>query len=318
MKKIVLKLLFVLTAVSVSLYGQTATVNVASDLTNGTEGNLNNAISKVITADPTGKQLSNTVFKLEANGYYLLTGTITTPAHSHLYLVGPAPGLTQATALPQIAWTASGGVTTTFSFDCGGDLTMTNVWVLCANGSGAQVSSAIVLEDDSIADLSGGKGENLWMDGCIIDYMGIGNGGGAIEPSCQHFRGHITNTYFRNMTDSHYRYYGRAVSWTYQSTTWHTDTLNFENCTFSNCGYAYMQESPEYGILCNIQPLHVCKHDDVHVRVIVLVLAVGNELCVFKLVLVWRHSFGRWCEPFRSRRNGQHRQRSNIWIYSAL
>ena len=246
MKKIVIALIFVLMAVSVSLYGQTTTVNVASDLTNGTEGNLNNAISKVITADPTGKQLSNTLFKLEANGYYILTGTITTPAHSHLYLAGPAPGLTQATALPQIAWTASGGVTTTFSFDCGGDLTMTNVWVLCANGAGAQVSSAIVLEDDSLANVSG-KGENLWMDGCIVDYMGIGNGGGAIEPSCQKFRGHITNTYFRNMTDSHYRYYGRAVSFTYQSTTWHTDTLMFENCTFSNCGYAYMQESPEYG-----------------------------------------------------------------------
>jgi hypothetical protein len=208
---------------------------------------LNNAISKVINADPTGKQLSNTVFKLEANGYYILTGTITTPPHSHLYLAGPAPGLTQATALPQIAWTNSGGVTTTFSLDCGGDLTMTNVWVLCARTSGAQVSSAIVLEDDSLANLPGAKGENLWFDNCIIDYMGIGNGGGAIEPSCAHFRGHINNTYFRNMTDSHYRYYGRAISWTYQSTTWHTDTLAFENCTFSNCGYAYMQETPEYG-----------------------------------------------------------------------
>jgi hypothetical protein len=246
MKKIVIALLFVVAMLSVPLFAQTTVVNVVSDITNGTEGNLNNAISKVINADPTGKQLSNTLFKLEANGYYILTGTITTPPHSHLYLAGPVPGLVQATSLPQIAWTNSGGVTTTFSFDCGGDLTMTNVWILCARTSGAQVSSAIVLEDDSLANLSGAKGENLWFDNCIIDYMGIGNGGGAIEPSCQHFRGHLTNTYFRNMTDSHYRYYGRAISWTYQSTTWHTDTLIFENCTFSNCGYAYMQEAPEY------------------------------------------------------------------------
>jgi hypothetical protein len=56
----------------------------------------------------------------------------------------------------------------------------------------------------------------------------------------------INNTYFRNFTDPHYRYYGRPVSWTYQSTTWHTDSLSFENCTFANCGYDYMQESPEY------------------------------------------------------------------------
>ena len=246
MKKIACALFLVAAMVSVSLFAQTNTVNVVSDLTTSTEGNLNNAINQVITADPTGAQLSNTVFQLEANGYYILTGTITTPPHSHLYVVGPDPGLTQATALPQIVWTTSGGVATTLNFDCYGDLTMKNIWIMCATTSGTQAGSSIVIEDDSLANLSG-KGEHLWMDGCIIDYKGIGNGGGAIEPNCRHFRGHITNSYFRNMTDSHYRYYGRAVSWTYQSTTWHTDTLSFENCTFSNCGYAYMQEAPEYG-----------------------------------------------------------------------
>jgi hypothetical protein len=245
MKKIVLSLLLIVAAVSVSLYGQTVTVKVTSDLTNSTEGNLNTAISNVINADPTGAKLSNTVFQLEAYGYYILTGSITTPAHSHLYLVGPDPGLTQQTALPQIVWSNSGGVTTTFNFDCGGDLTMKNIWILCARSSGAQVGSSIAIEDDSLANLSG-KGEIASFDGCIIDYQSIGNGGGAIEPACRHFRCHITNTYFRNFTDTHYRYYGRPVSWTYQSTTWHTDTLIFENCTFANCGYVYMQESPEY------------------------------------------------------------------------
>ncbi len=244
MKKTVTAL-FVAAALSVSLYAQTATVVVHSDATSGTEGNLNTAINNVITADPTGNQLSNTVFQLEPYGYYILTSTITTPPHAHLYLVGPDPGTTQATALPQVVWTTSGGVTTTFNFDCYGDVTMKNIWILCARTSGAQVGSSFVIEDDSLANLSG-KGEHLDMDGCIIDYQSIGNGGGAIEPACRHFRGKITNTYFRNMTDPHYRYYGRPVSWTYQSTTWHTDSLIFENCTIANAGYAYMQEAPEY------------------------------------------------------------------------
>ena len=228
----------------ISLFAQTDTISVPTDL--GSGGNLNTAIANVITADPTGKTLSNTVFKLAPDGSYILTGTITTPAHAHLYLVGPTPGNTQATALPQILWTTSGGVTTTYNFDCYGDLTMKNVWILCANVGNAQIGTSIVIEDDSLANLPGGKGEHLDMEGCIIDCQSIGNGGGAIEPSCQHFRGSIINTYFRNFTDPHYRYYGRPVSWTYGSTTWHTDTLAFENCTFANCGYVYMQESPEY------------------------------------------------------------------------
>jgi hypothetical protein len=233
--------------IPVSLYAQMDTVVVQSDLTTGTEGNLNTAIGNVIKQDSINhtNKFSNTVFMLQPYGYYVLTATITTPPHSHFYLVGPNPGSTQDSALPQIVWTASGGVTTTFNFDCYGDVTMKNVWILCARTDGSQVGTSIVIEDDSLANVSG-KGEHLDMDGCIIDYMNIGNGGGAIEPSCKHFRGKITNTYFRNMTDPHYRYYGRPISWTYQSTTWHTDSLIFENCTIANCGYAYMQEAPEY------------------------------------------------------------------------
>ncbi|HTX19009.1 MAG TPA: T9SS type A sorting domain-containing protein [Bacteroidota bacterium] len=242
MKPFVLALLCLL--LPVILVAQTDTVNVPSD--QGAGGNLNTAIANVITADPTGAKFSNTVFKLEAGGFYILTGTITTPSHAHFYLVAPAPGSTPATSLPQIVWTTAGGVTTTYNFDCYGDVTMKNIWILCGNTLGSQIGSSMVIEDDTLANTSG-KGEHLDMDGCIIDYQSIGNGGGAIEPSCQHFRGHITNTYFRNLTDPHYRYYGRPVSWTYQSTSWHTDTLTFENCTISNVGYAYMQESPEYG-----------------------------------------------------------------------
>ena len=74
----------------ISLFAQTDTVDVPSDA--GSGGNLNTAIANVITADPTGAALSNTVFRLQPYGYYILTGTITTPAHAHLYLVGPTPG----------------------------------------------------------------------------------------------------------------------------------------------------------------------------------------------------------------------------------
>jgi len=248
MKHFIWSMFFAAVMVPALLYAQTDTVVVVSDLVSGPgSGNLNNAISQVIKADSINhtNNFSNTVFELQPYGYYLLTATITTPAHSHFYLLGPTPGKTQATSLPQIAWTTSGGVTTTFNFDCYGDVTMTNIWILCANGSGAQVGSSLVIEDDSLADQSG-KGERATFTDCIIDYMSIGNGGGAIEPQCKQFHGTIINTYFRNMSDPHYRYYGRPVSWTYQSTTWHTDTLIFENCTVTNCGYAYMQEAPCY------------------------------------------------------------------------
>ena len=69
MRQFVFALLFVV--LPVSLAAQTVTVNVPSD--QGSGGNLNTAIADVISADPTGAQLSNTVFKLEANGYYILT-----------------------------------------------------------------------------------------------------------------------------------------------------------------------------------------------------------------------------------------------------
>ena len=222
---------------------QVDTVRVPSDA--GSGGNLNTAIQNVINADPTGAQFSNTVFKLEPRGYYILVTTITTPAHSNFRLEGPIPGNTSGTALPQIVWTTSGGVTTTYNFDLFGDASFKNVWIMCANVLGAQVGTSILIEDDSLANLSG-KGEHFTMTNCIIDYQGIGNGGGAIEPACRHFRAKLINTYFRNLTDAHYRYYGRPVSWTYQSTTWHTDSISFENCTIANVGYGYMQESPEY------------------------------------------------------------------------
>ena len=158
--------------------------------------------------------------------------------------------------------------------------------MLCANGNGAQIGTSIVIEDDSAANLSG-KGEILDMDGCIIDYQSIGNGGGAIEPSCEHFRGHISNTYFRNLTDPHYRYYGRPVSWTYQSSTWHTDTIAFENCTIANVGYGYMQEAPEYADHVSFNHCTFANTMMYTTESSVLVVAIDNELRFCELIYVW-------------------------------
>ncbi len=248
MKYFVRLLLFLgVVMIPLVLQAQTDTIVVTSDLTTSTQGNLNNAINTVIVADSVNhtNHFSNTVFMLQPYGYYILTGTITTPAHSHFYLEGPPAGNTQLTAPAQVVWSSNGGVSTTYNFDCYGDLSMKNVWILCATTIGSQVGSSLVIEDDSLANLSG-KGEIATFENCIFDYQPIGNGGGEIEPACRHFHCKITNTYFRNFTDPHYRYYGRPVSWTYQSTTWHTDSLTFENCTLANCGYDYMQEAPEY------------------------------------------------------------------------
>jgi hypothetical protein len=82
MKIFFLSLLFALIMMPISLYAQMDTITVISDYTNSTEGNLNTAISNVIVADSVNhtSKFSNTVFLLQPYGYYILTGTITTPS----------------------------------------------------------------------------------------------------------------------------------------------------------------------------------------------------------------------------------------------
>jgi hypothetical protein len=67
-------------------FAQVDTCRVASDV--GTGGNLNDSVTAVIGRDPTFAKFNNTVFKLEPYGYYILTATITTPAHSNFRLEG--------------------------------------------------------------------------------------------------------------------------------------------------------------------------------------------------------------------------------------
>jgi len=42
-------------------------------------------------------------------------------------------------------------------------------------------------------------------------------------------------------------YYGRAVSFPFDVPGYHTDNISFENCTFTNLGYVYMQEGTNWG-----------------------------------------------------------------------
>jgi hypothetical protein len=93
--------------------------------------------------------------------------------------------------------------------------------------------------------IDGQRGE---FDGVIFDYGAISSeGSGVVSLKARHFRGIFWNCYFRNCVDQHFRYYGRAVSFPFGSTGWHTDSIRFDNCTFANMGYVYNQEGYEYG-----------------------------------------------------------------------
>ena len=239
MKKVVTLLILAL-IMSVSLYAQTPkdTVNVESDIE---EGNLNVAVQTAIDAGT----LSNTVFKLEPYGYYVLTGTIVTPQGEKLEIVAPKP--TSEMAPPQIVWTSGGGVNTDYNFDCYGDVTMKNIWIRYADVSGLQVGSCLNIRDDELANTSG-KGEVAEFDNVIFDYAPCpaNNSSGAVQSAAKQFHGTFTNCYFKNCIDEHLRYYGRALSFPYQSTEWHNTLVYFENCTFANMGYVLMQEGNEY------------------------------------------------------------------------
>jgi hypothetical protein len=229
------------------LLAQTDTVDVPDffDPVAGGEGTLNNAIAAKITAGT----LSNTVFRLKSWGYYVLSSTITVPAGKKLTIIGRDPvaasWTVQDSATPMICWTPSTSVTKTFNFDCFGDIEMKNVWILYATTQmediGSQVGSALVIDQDTTDNVNNGVFKNV-----IFDYAPIGPGGGSVTVQAKHARLSFENCYWRNCTDTHFRYYGRAVSFLYGSAGWHIDSLSFVNTTFANMGYVIMQEGAEY------------------------------------------------------------------------
>lgn len=227
---------------SLQSFAQKDTVEVPDVYTSGgQEGTLNVAVE---TAIAQGK-LSNTVFKLIPYGLYILTGTISTanlPGET-LEIVAPPPGNTQQTSPPMIAWTTSTAPNKTFSFDIAGEIIMKNVWLLYGSTDGTRTGSAIRVGDS--ASVSGGR---CTFENVIFDYAPIaGNAAGCVQIFATHFKGKFTNCYFKNCGDQHFRYYGRALSFAYDSHGLHADSVLFENCTFANIGYVYMQEGAEYG-----------------------------------------------------------------------
>lgn len=229
--------LFFMTIVCISLYAQKTEVVVDDFFETTQEGTLNRAVEEAISAGT----LSNTVFKLKPYGLYILDGSIITPAGQTLEIIADPPGETQETAPPMICWTADAAPTKTYLFDVAGEIKMKNVWLLWATPNGQRVVSTIRVGDS--ATVSGGRCE---FENVMFDYVNQ-NSSGAIQPYATHFKGYFKNCYFRNATDTHFRYYSRAVSVPFAATGLHVDSLMFENCTFANIGYVYMQEAGNYG-----------------------------------------------------------------------
>lgn len=259
-------------------FAQTDTVDVPGDIP-PTIGRLNDAI----TAAATSGNLSRTVFRLEPHGRYVLTGTITVPAGEHLTIIAPKPGAIQGSAPPQLVWSDTAGFLQ-FSFRCFGNITLKNLWLLYARTDGRKMSVSLQIEDspDTV------NGQVAVFDGVIFDRSGIpANASGAVGITAKHFRGRFTDCYFRNCVDDHFPYYGRAVSFPYNSGGRHADSVTFENCTFANIGYVYQQESGNYA---DFLKFNHCTF----LNVVMFPLESGwwKQLAVTNCVFVNTHMFG--------------------------
>ncbi|HNW58599.1 MAG TPA: T9SS type A sorting domain-containing protein [bacterium] len=229
---------------SVTLFAQQKDTTYVNGLySGGAEGGLNEAIKAVADAG----NLSKTVFKLNAYDWYVINGTIEVPKGQTLEIVAPKPGATQQTAPPQILWTASSSVTKNFLIAVYGDLIMKNIWVRFADAAGVQTGTPIVFEGNDESG-PGAQGDYGTFDGCIFEFMPCPaqTASGSVCVRSKYFHGSFINCYFRNCVDRHYMYYGRAVSFPFDVPGYHTESISFENCTFANMGYVYMQEGTNY------------------------------------------------------------------------
>lgn len=222
--------LLVMLCFSSMLYAQKDTVSVQGYYESGNQyGTLNDAIDAAIA----NGTINTTVFKLTPYEIYVLNRSIYLDHGQNLEIVAPKPlragegtaEEVQNSAPPQIVWTEE-PIDRGYIIQSYGDVVMKNIWVRYADILGNKVaSSSIVFENQQDAN----DPEQGDFDGCIFDYAGIGvEAGGAITVKANHFVGNFTNCYFRNLSDNHFQYYGRAVSFPYQSTEWHYDKLLFE------------------------------------------------------------------------------------------
>jgi hypothetical protein len=261
------RLLMCAVFLSVSLFAQQKdTTEVKGMYSGGVEGELNAAVQTAIDA---GK-LSKTVFKLKLYDWYVLNGEIDVPTGETLEIVAPPCGNNQNGAPPQILWTASSSVTKNFLIDVYGDLTLKNVWIRYADAAGVQTGTPIVFDGDTTG--VGGKAQYGVFENCVFEYMPCPavTASGSVCVRSKHFNGSFRNCFFRNCTDRHYMYYGRAVSFPYDVPGYHTDSITFENCTFTNMGYVYMQEKGDYA-------------DNVHFN-----------HCTFYNIVMWPLEYGWW------------------------
>jgi hypothetical protein len=241
------RLLLVTVFLSSILFAAKDTVEVKGYYEAGTYGTLNDAIQAAID----GGTINNTVFKLKPYEIYVLSRSIYMDQGQNLEIVAPKPlragdadpVTVQNSAPPQIVWTEE-GIDRTYIIQSYGDVTLKNIWVRYSDFLGSKVSSTISMENQDAAN----DPERIDLDGCLLDYDGIGSeSGGAVNCKADHLVGKFTNCFWRNNSDNHFRYYGRAISFPYQSSGWHYDSVYFENCTFTNIGRVCMIEGNEYG-----------------------------------------------------------------------
>ncbi|MEJ2544861.1 MAG: T9SS type A sorting domain-containing protein [Calditrichaceae bacterium] len=235
-------LFFTVIIITVGFIFAQDTVYVDGIYTGGAVGSLNDAIDAAKDAGT----INNKVFKLTQFDVYVLSKSIFINLGESLEIVADKPGDDQDSAPPQIVWTDQ-DVNTAYIIQSYGDVTLKNIWVRHADLLGNQISTSITFED-SIGEGQDIDKERGTFDRVIFDFCPIGSeAGGAITVKADHFIGKFTNCYFRNLSDNHFRYYGRAVSFPYESQHFHYDSLLFENCTFSNLGRIVMQEGNEFG-----------------------------------------------------------------------
>ncbi|OGU30391.1 MAG: hypothetical protein A2057_12075 [Ignavibacteria bacterium GWA2_35_9] len=233
------------------LYAQKDTVLVPGFYESGgvapdNYGTLNTAVQTAID----NSTINNTVFKLKSYEVYVLNRSIYIDHGQSIELYADKPlragegtaEEVQSSAPPQIVWTEDQAVDRQYMIQTYGDVKATNIWFRMCDFLNGKVQTAITFENQN-------EGAELGeFDGCLFDYVGIGSeAAGAICVKADHFVGIFKNSYWRNNSDNHFRYYGRAISFPYQSTGWHYDSLLFENCSFTNLGRIVMQEGNEYG-----------------------------------------------------------------------
>lgn len=241
MKNVILSIAL-LACMSSAVYAQAQKDTVTVDgyyETGGTYGTLNDAIQAARNAGT----INNTVFKLKPYEVYVLSSSIFIDHGESLDIYADKPGNDQESAPPQIVWTEE-EIERGYMVQSYGDVRMQNVWLRFADILGNKVSSSVTFENqEASADPEVG-----YFNGVIFDYAGIGvEGAGTVTVKADHFEGTFLNCHFRNNSDNHFQYYGRAVSFPYQSTGWHYDYLLFENTTFTNISRIVMMEGNEYG-----------------------------------------------------------------------